>query len=296
MLVSRYAVFLKAIEYGSMSKAAIFYNYSQSAVSQIISGMEKEFGLKLLKRTSSGIKLTTEGEHLYPYFRALSEAEHSVYNEANKLNGLETGTIRIGTFPSVSCHVLMPILKKFKEKYSSIRLEMFEGDNSQIEAWLLRGTVDFGILGAPTLSGFETMDLLTDPFVAMVSKNHKYASEKVIPLYVFAQEPMVLFDEGTDKEAAGILRRNHITPNVEYLSRDDSMILSMISNNMCIGYMGLLIATNSPYEIRYKPTEPQFYRNIVLATNKKNDISSATMKLLDFIQENMKTYEPQLKL
>ena len=34
---SKYAVFLKVVELGSMSKAAMHCNYSQSAVSQIIS-------------------------------------------------------------------------------------------------------------------------------------------------------------------------------------------------------------------------------------------------------------------
>ena len=39
---SKYAVFLKVVELGSMSKAAMHCNYSQSAVSQIISSLEDE--------------------------------------------------------------------------------------------------------------------------------------------------------------------------------------------------------------------------------------------------------------
>lgn len=39
---SKYSIFLKVAELGSMSKAAMHCNYSQSAVSQIINSLEDE--------------------------------------------------------------------------------------------------------------------------------------------------------------------------------------------------------------------------------------------------------------
>ena len=57
-VTSKYAVFLKVAELGSMSKAAMHCNYSQSAVSQIISSLEDELQMTLLNRSQSGVTLT----------------------------------------------------------------------------------------------------------------------------------------------------------------------------------------------------------------------------------------------
>ena len=62
MVFSKYTMFLKVIELGSMSKAAAECNYSQSAVSQIISSLEKELQLTLLNRSQTGIWLTSDGK------------------------------------------------------------------------------------------------------------------------------------------------------------------------------------------------------------------------------------------
>ena len=45
-----------------MSKAAMHCNYSQSAVSQIISSLEDELQMTLLNRSQSGVTLTASGE------------------------------------------------------------------------------------------------------------------------------------------------------------------------------------------------------------------------------------------
>ena len=58
-----------------------------------------------------------------------------------------------------------------------------------------------------------------------------------------------LYDEGSQKEAMGIFRKNKIIPRVEYTSRDDNLILSLIENSLCIGYMGQLILTKNSYRV-----------------------------------------------
>lgn len=88
---SKYAVFLKAAELGSMSKAAMFCNYSQSAVSQIISSLEDELQMVLLNRSQSGVTLTTAGEQMLPYIRRFRDAADAVKEQAAKLKGMEAG-------------------------------------------------------------------------------------------------------------------------------------------------------------------------------------------------------------
>lgn len=66
---SKYSIFLKAAELGSMSKAAMHCNYSQSAVSQIINSLEDELQMALLHRSQFGVVLTAEGAQILPYIK-----------------------------------------------------------------------------------------------------------------------------------------------------------------------------------------------------------------------------------
>lgn len=292
---SKYAVFLKVVEFGSMSKAASYCNYSQSAVSQIISSLEKDLQVTLLNRSQNGIWLTSAGEHILPYIKELSRAEESVYHESERLRGMESGHIKLGTFSSVSCHIMIPILKAFKTSYPNISIEIREGDNFAIESWLAQGTVDFGFIDSPTLAGFTEIPVCTDPFRAVMAKDSEYARLDIIPIEVFEKVPMILFDEGTKKEAAGILRRSKINPKVEYTSRDDSLILSMIENDLCMGFMGSLILTKTPYKVVAKPTEPAFFRDIVLTVKNRGAASTAARKFIEFFEEHLEKNRPQMQ-
>ena len=154
---SKYSIFLKVAELGSMSKAAMHCNYSQSAVSQIINSLEDELPMTLLHRSQFGVVLTAEGAQILPYIKQLSDAAEAVNEQAAKLKGLEIGHVRIGTFSSVSCHVLAPVLKEFKAVYPNISIEIREDDDAGVTAMLMRNEIDFGFADAPVPRGFDSI-------------------------------------------------------------------------------------------------------------------------------------------
>ncbi len=292
-MTSKYAVFLKVAELGSMSKAAMHCNYSQSAVSQIISSLEDELQMTLLNRSQSGVTLTSDGEQLLPYIKQLRNAQELLTEQAAKLKGAEIGHIRIGTFSSVSCHVLAPVLKEFKAVYPNISIEIREGDDAGVNEMLLRDEVDFGFMDAPVPAGFDSLLVRRDPFVAVVSEDSPYAVAEAVPLPVYSSEPTALFDEGSQKEAMGVFRKNKIAPRVEYTSRDDNLILSLIENNLCIGYMGKLILTKNSYRVVSRPTVPQYYREIMLVVRSIENASPAAAHFVEFFKNHLVQTAPQ---
>jgi len=64
-----YKVFYYVAEYKSLTKAAAQLGVSQPAISQSMKQLESDLGLKLTARTGHGIKLTPEGELIYPYIK-----------------------------------------------------------------------------------------------------------------------------------------------------------------------------------------------------------------------------------
>ena len=137
--MNRYIAFLKAFERNSFSDAARDLGYTQSAVSQMIKSLEAELGVTLLVRSRSGVTLTYEGRHLLPYIRDTVNAYRMLQSQAAGFSGLEQGTIRLGTFTSVSSFLLPPAMERFRRQHSRIRFELYQGLYYEIEDWVRRG-------------------------------------------------------------------------------------------------------------------------------------------------------------
>ena len=71
MDVARYRAFITAVETGSLTAAAERMHYSPSGVSQLITALERELGVPLLRRNSRSVVLTPAGEVLLDRAEAL---------------------------------------------------------------------------------------------------------------------------------------------------------------------------------------------------------------------------------
>ena len=126
--MNRYLALQKIIEMGSFSRAAEAMGYSQSAMSQMISSLEEETSLKLVNHFRTGVKLTLEGEELYPHIEKLIYQYCFVQEKIKDIKGLKTGTIRMGTLASISAHWLPDLLKEFQEQYPEVEFVIHQGD------------------------------------------------------------------------------------------------------------------------------------------------------------------------
>lgn len=287
MRISRYEVFMKVIELGSLTKAAEYFNYTQSAVSQIVSSLEGEIGRTLLNRNHSGICLTTEGEQLLPYLRNISNSHHELSEKVSELLGMETGLIRIGTFSSISCHWLPALIKGFKTMYPNIQFELLQGSYVEIETWVADGIVDFGFICLPSTKSLETIFLKKDRMLVIIPEEHHYAKETFFPVEALANEPFILLDAGNKREIMKIFKDSHITPKIHYRAKDDYTIMSMVEKGLGIGILPELVLTRNPYQILAKETHPVFYRTLAIALKNKEKTSLAVKFFLDYITKQI---------
>ncbi len=281
---------MKVVEFGSLSRAAEYFNYSQSAVSQIIISLENEFDIKLLNRSHAGVSVTSDGEVLLAYIQKLSHAHKELSDKVFELLGIESGLIRIGTFSSISCHLLSPLLKNFKVKHPNIKFELIQGDYRQIETWISEGTVDFGFVNLPTLKDFEVIPIMEDRMLAILPVDHPYARKEFVPLNLFEQESMILLEEGTKKGIQEMFRQHHINAKIEYRLDDDYTIMSMVENGLGISILAELILKRTPYQIVTKEIYPSFSRTIGVAIKNRTQASMAVRCFLDFILENKEEF------
>ena len=88
--------FITVAEEGQITRAAAKLHMAQPALSQAITQLEAEIGVKLLERHPRGVSLTPAGELFYPKARAVVEREAEATEAASSLRRASSGTIEIG--------------------------------------------------------------------------------------------------------------------------------------------------------------------------------------------------------
>ena len=151
------AALLTAAELGSISKAAEALGYTQSGVTHIINSLEEEAGFPLLVRGNRGVRFTAEGERLAPFIREVVQAAATLAQEAALTRGLERGTVRVGTYSSISLRWMPRILEAFQERYPGIAVELLEGNGPEMEEWLSTGRIDIAFTSLQPHFNFETI-------------------------------------------------------------------------------------------------------------------------------------------
>ena len=284
MNIQKYMSFVKAVEYGSFTKAAERLNYSQSGISRMIGDLEKEWKVVLLERNKGGVKLTSDGLKLFPYVKSLIAEYEKLQMQVDELNGLQSGLIRIGTFSSVATHWLPNIIKEFQKDYPHIDYELLLGDYTEIEEWILEGRVDCGFLRLPTHPELETEFLEQDKLMAVIPENHHLANCEKFPVTALCDDPFMLLEKGAKAEVSEIFEKYGLMPKVHFTTWDDYAIMSMVESGLGISILPQLILKRIPYKIVAKELDVPAYRNIGLALRNKKTASLAVKRFMDYLQ------------
>ncbi|NMS88359.1 LysR family transcriptional regulator [Clostridioides difficile] len=284
MNIQKYRAFVKAVEYGSFTKAADILKYSQSGISRMINDLEKEWGVSLLERGRSGVRLTSDGMKLLPFAKSVCNEYYKLQMQVEELNGLKSGIIRIGTFSSVATHWLPNIIREFQKDYPNIDYELLLGDYTEIENWVLDGRVDCGFLRLPTLPEFETIFLEQDKLLVVLPENHPLVECEYFPINALCNYPFMLLEKGAKTEISEIFERHNISPKVHFTTWDDYAIMSMVESGLGISILPQLILQRIPYRIVAKELEVPAYRNIGMVLRDKKSTSLAVKRFIDYIK------------
>ncbi len=286
----KYIAFLKVIEHGSFTTAAEELNYTQSAVSQMIGSLEKELNTTLFVRSKHGLQLTYEGTQLAPIIRRLVDTNNQLKETCLALNGMQSGIVRIATFATFSGSIFPKILKEFKKEYPNIIFEFHQGYYREIENWVSKDMVDFGITNIDGIKKFQSLKLFDDPLFLTLSKEHPFAARKSVNVKELINEPFVVLDEGDEKDFMIDLRKMGIELNVKYHLCDDNSIIAMVENNLGIAILPKLAILAGHFDIVDIPVEPKLSRPIGIIYKNKDIISAPSRIFINYLLEYTKNY------
>lgn len=284
MNTTKCQIFLKTVELGSLTQAAEAMGYTQSAVSRSIADLEREWNMTLLARNKDGAVLTSQGREMLPYAQSLCNAQRALEMQVAELHGLTRGTLRVGTFTSVSIHWLPPIMKQFLSLYPGIQFELVnKWEFAEVESLICRGEVDCGFLGLPTSGALEVFPLRQDQLMAVLPCGHPLAGADCYPMARFRQDPYIRCQEESDMEISRIFSEEGLHPNICYTVNDDFTILAMIEQGLGVSIQPELVVKGACRNLASIPLENPRFRQIGLAVRRKDPLSPLTRRFIDFV-------------
>lgn len=213
---ARCKAFMYAADTGSFTKAAERLNYTPSGVSQLVGALENETGLTLLRRTRKGGTLTPDGEILLPAVREFLEKENRIYELAAEVKGLLVGSVTIAAYSSISTHWLPEVIRDFEQDYPQIEIRLMEGIRQEVTRWLDEKKADIGFLSYQEPMPYEWTPLDYDEMLAVLPKDHPYASKESYPLINCETDSFIMPALGRDDDVVSLFERNGIKLNIHF--------------------------------------------------------------------------------
>ena len=117
--------FLAVAREHSFTRAAAKLGMSQSALSQIIRGLEERIGVRLLNRTTRTVTPTQAGERLFRKIGPKFDEMDVELAALSELREKPAGTIRVTATEYAAQAILLPALAKILPNYPDIKVEVF---------------------------------------------------------------------------------------------------------------------------------------------------------------------------
>src|SRR5882757_3910977 len=119
--------FARVVELGGFTKAGDSLQLSKTTVSDLVQGLEKHLGVRLLQRTTRRVTVTPDGAAFYErcshILADLDEAEASVM----QARVMPKGKLRVDMPGALAKLVVIPRLPSFLGRYPDLRLELGMG-------------------------------------------------------------------------------------------------------------------------------------------------------------------------
>ena len=116
--------FAKVVQHGGFSAAARALHVTKSSLSKRVARLEGRCGVRLIERSTRGIRITTVGRAVHAQCESMVAAAEAAAVVAAEAIALPKGTVRVACPPGLLPNMLTPMLSGFMAAYPEVRLAL----------------------------------------------------------------------------------------------------------------------------------------------------------------------------
>jgi len=230
--------FVKVVEVGSISRAALDLDLVQSALSQQMTRLEGELSTRLLMRTPQGVTPTEAG---MAFFReaqlTLRHAEQAV--RSAQLSRL-TGSVSVGLAPTTAAVLGLPLMLAMRDRYPDVRLHMVESMSGHLSDMLNARQLDLAVLFDSPISAsqhlqtarrWSVLPLIEEDIFLIAARSTRPAKPpQTLCMGDLTQEPLILptGPHGLRSTLNAAFARAKVTPQITFEIDSLSMLMEAV--------------------------------------------------------------------
>lgn len=172
---------------------------SQTALSSMIIGLEKELGVQLFDRSKRAIHLNEAGRLYLSY---VNEVFNALENGRAALNDLTQAVEKQVSIAVGTSQIWRPMLRDFSRAWPECTIKQHNLDLEGLSQALQEMTVDFVIAGTEDISAADMayLPIKHDDVYLCVPQNHRLAGRESVFLKELEGEPFINLNVGTPWE------------------------------------------------------------------------------------------------
>lgn len=190
--------FVHVAREASFSRAAERMHLSPSALSVLVSGLERELGAKLFDRTTRRLEPTVLGREMLARTERLLGEVDDVVRDARDLMARRRGRVSLVTSPLLAQAMLAPVLARFARRQPGIELGLADVPPEQILRRVRVGEADLGV------GTFDQEDpgvvqtvLHRDTLMLACAPEHPWRGRAEVAWAALAGEPLIVLNRGS---------------------------------------------------------------------------------------------------
>jgi DNA-binding transcriptional LysR family regulator len=235
---------------GTLAEVARALSYSPSAVSQQLSQLEAETGVRLLERVGRGVRLTEQARLLAAHTDALLERlERAEADLAASLPEV-AGPLRVASFQTVLLTLVPAALTRLADLHPRLRVEIVQSEPGPAFAGLLAHDFDvvlgeeFPGLPDPPLPGVDEEDLAHDE-LRLVLPAEGPLSRRPATLADLSGAPWVMDPAGSSpgRWQRALCHGARFEPDVRFVSPDYLLHVHLVETGHAVALLPDLLWT-----------------------------------------------------
>lgn len=288
----KFEILMTAVNLGSFSKASEVVGYTQSGLTHLINGLEREIGMKLIRRDHSGISLTEDGEALLPAIREYLSATAKLENQIDTITQKRTATIRIAAYASLAMHWMPEILYRFRRvcPETDVDLRMVDHELEPFEL-LEEGRTDVIFAARQSHINCDWTPLYYDAMYAILPEDYPTGSEETFPIEEFDGKEFLMPYGRFDIDVNAALSPKKVKTNIRPCHVDDETVIRMVSKGLGITMMTEIMMRGRTHGVKTLPVSPKTGRELGIGMHLSKNTPEEILRLrecvLDFTRELM---------
>ncbi|PEL13970.1 LysR family transcriptional regulator [Bacillus sp. AFS017336] len=199
MHIERLKYIYEVSKTNSISIASQNLHVTQSAISQAISSVEVELGVKIFNRDRQGTTLTFEGKQMIETIRELLDDYQKLIVQSASFQTEPQGILKIATVPGHMATILKTF-SNLKKDHPNFTLSVVEKGSKDIVDGVVKQKYDFGLIQfreylMNDIKSVQSKVILRSPIHICVSKSSHLALRNSVTISDLKYEKFVIYNE-----------------------------------------------------------------------------------------------------